>query len=287
MEAAATDRYFRTGDDVRLHYRDFPGGREGQPVILCLPGLTRNARDFEALAGRLAPRFRVLAVSFRGRGESAAAADPLSYVPQTYVQDLGQLLADAGIGRVVVIGTSLGGLVGVLLAMANQPEVAGLVLNDVGPVLGEAGLARIRSAIGRGDNWPSWLVAAREIARLQGAVYPEWTLESWLTHAKRLCRIAADGRIVWDYDPEILAPFKEAEAAGPLDFWPAFEAIAGRPMLSIRGQLSDILSAETQAEMAARLPGLQLATAAAVGHAPTLDEAEALQAIEHFLQPFI
>ena len=227
----------------------------------------------------------MLTVSFRGRGESGYAVDPLSYVPLTYVQDLNLLLSQAGCERVVVIGTSLGGLVGAQLGVATRPEIVALVLNDVGPVLGESGLARIRGAIGRGDNWPSWLVAAREIAHLQGEVYPDWTLESWLAHAKRLCRIASDGRIVWDYDPEIAAPF-QLPNTGPRDFWPAFDSSGHRPLLSIRGELSDILSAETQAEMARRLPGLTAVRVPRVGHAPTLMEPEALQAIDRFLQPF-
>ncbi len=286
MTAAATDRYFLTDDEVRLHYRDFAGGGDGRPAAVCLPGLTRNVRDFESLALRLAPRFRVLTVSFRGRGESGHAADPQSYVPAIYAEDLKRLLADAGCARSIVIGTSLGGLVGLMLGAAGGAEVAGIVLNDVGPVLEQSGLGRIRAALGRGDNWPSFLAAARDIARLQRDIYPDWTLESWLAHAKRLCRIAADGRIVWDYDPEIAAPLHLAADDETPDLWPLFEAWRGRPMLSIRGELSDILSAATQAEMKRRHPGLETATVPRVGHAPTLDEAESRAAIDGFLQPF-
>lgn len=289
MNPAAKDRFLWTGDNLRLHYRDFAGGRPGQPVLVCLPGLTRNSRDFELLAAHLAPRFRVLTVSFRGRGESGYASDPLTYVPLTYVQDVNLLLEDARCERVVLIGTSLGGLVGTLLGVATKTEIAGMVLNDVGPVLGEAGLARIRMSLGRGDNWPSWLMAARDIAQLQGEIYPDWTLESWLAHAKRLCRVAADGRIVWDYDPEIAAPFhlpNQASGTDTLDLWPAFESGRDRPMLSVRGETSDILSEATQRQMLEKLPGLTACTVPRVGHAPTLMEPEALQAIERFLAPF-
>lgn len=286
MQPNWTDRYFWTGDNVRLHYRDYPGGKEGQPALLCLPGITRNARDFEAFAAHFAPRFRVLAASFRGRGESGYARDPLTYVPLTYLQDMGLLMDDADVDRVVIVGTSLGGLIGLLLDVTQHRRIAGLVLNDVGPDMEEAGLARVRSMLGRGGNWASWLIAAREIARRQAEIYPDWTLEKWLTHAKRLCRVSREGRIVWDYDPEIAVPFNlpnNSANAGALDLWLALESYRDRPLLSIRGELSDILSASTQARMAERIPKLSAVTVPRVGHAPTLEEPAALDALERYL----
>lgn len=292
MHPVATDHHCTSADHVRLHYRDFAGGRAGQPAIVCLPGLTRNVRDFEALAGRLAAKFRVLTLSYRGRGESGTADDPATYVPATYVRDLGLVLQDAGCDRFVAIGTSLGGIVGALYRQqqgaAPMPRLAGIVLNDIGPLIGTPGLTRIRASLGRGDNWPSWLVAAREIARLQKEIYPDWTLESWLQHAKRLCRVAADGRIVWDYDPEIATPFNQPDdASGPADLWPAFESLKPLPVLLIRGELSDILAAATQQEMTRRLPELAATTVPRVGHAPTLEEPPARRAIDRFLRQFL
>jgi pimeloyl-ACP methyl ester carboxylesterase len=281
-----TDHYLWTSDNVRLHYRDFAGGREGQPAILCLPGLTRNAHDFEALASRLAPRFRVVTPSFRGRGDSGYARDPLTYVPLSYLQDLGRILDTAGLSSVVIIGTSLGGLMGLLLDGTQRSRIAGLVLNDLGPDMEAAGLARVRTQVGRGGNWPTWLTAARDIARRQADIYPGWSLEQWLAHAKRLCRVSREGRIVWDYDPEIAAPFALPNGDSQLDLWLALDGYRGRPVLSVRGERSDILSAATQARMADRLPGLVAVTVPRVGHAPTLDEPEAVDAIDRFLAPF-
>lgn len=283
------DRFLWTGDNVRLHYRDYPGGKAGQPALLCLPGITRNVRDFESLAAHFAPRFRVVVASLRGRGESGYARDPLTYVPLTYLQDTSLLMEDAGVGQVVIVGTSLGGLIGLLLDVTQRHRISGLVLNDVGPEMEEAGLARVRTMLGRGGNWASWLIGAREIARRQADIYPDWALEEWLAHAKRLCRVSREGRIVWDYDPEIAAPFtlpNNSSNSGALDLWLALDSYRDRPLLSIRGELSDILSGTTQARMRERLPKLATATVPRVGHAPTLAEPAALAALEQYLEGF-
>lgn len=289
MTIAATDRYFWTADNVRLHYLDFAGGAAGRPALLCLPGLTRNARDFQLFGQQFAPRFRVLALSFRGRGDSGYAFDPLTYVPATYVQDVVQLMDDADAGQFVIVGTSLGGRIGLLLTAAHGARVAGLVLNDAAPTLEAAGLQRIRQTVGRGDNWRSWLIAAREIARLHGAIYPDWTLEDWLPHAKRLCRLSREGRITWDYDPEIVATLELAAAESAdaeQQLWAALDGCRGRPLLALRGGLSDVVSAATLARMQALLPELSAATVPRVGHAPMLAELESLAAVNRFLRQF-
>ncbi len=282
---AYQDRYCWTADSVRMHFRDFAGDAN-RPAILCLPGLTRNLRDFDALAAVLAPRYRVVTASFRGRGESGYAKDPLTYVPLTYLQDVGRLIEAAGLERIIVIGTSLGGLVGLLLDVTQKRRLAGLVLNDVGPEMEPEGLARVRAQVGRGNGWATWLQAARDLRDKQVQIYPHWTLQDWLAHAKRLCRVSREGRIVWDYDAQIAAPFALPHADGSLDLWLALEGWRGRPILSLRGAGSDILSAKTQAAMRRRLPEIIAATVPDVGHAPTLTEPEALAALESWLQQF-
>lgn len=273
-----------SADNVRLHWRDYPGG-PSRPALLCLPGLTRNARDFHALALRHAGRRRVVAVNLRGRGESGYARDPLSYVPLTYVQDLERVIGAARMDRFAVVGTSLGGLLAMLLGVTERPRIAGALLNDVGPALEADGLARIRSQVGRGNGWPTWLHAARDIAARQAAVYPRWTITDWLAHAKRLCRLSAAGRVVWDYDARIAEPFRLLRGDdAALDLWQAFGALDGLPLLSLRGGLSDVLSAETQAAMARRLPGMAAVTVPDVGHAPTLDEPAAVAAVDAWLE---
>ncbi len=277
-----SDGYWWSNDGVRLHYRDYPGDA-ARPPILCLPGLTRNARDFEMLAARLSPGRRVLAIDLRGRGDSGFAKDPMTYVPLTYAQDLEGLLDTLAIDRFVVVGTSLGGIVAMLLAARHQGRVAGAVLNDVGPTIEAAGLQRIRQLVGRVGSWPTWVHAARALGENNAAIYPGYDLTDWLRMAKRLYRITAAGRIVPDYDKRIAEPFSLPGGEAGIDLWPAFDALADAPTLIVRGEHSDLLSAETATAMVARLPMASLVTVAGVGHPPTLDEAEAIAAIDVLL----
>ncbi|MCD2325403.1 alpha/beta hydrolase [Sphingomonas sp. IC-56] len=277
-----TDGYWWSRDGLRLHYRDYAGTSD-RPPILCMPGLTRNARDFEMLANRLAGQWRVLALEFRGRGESAYAKDPLSYVPLTYLQDVEALLAEREIERFVSVGTSLGGIVTMLLAATDGARLAGVVLNDVGPELNPAGLSRIRSYVGKGVWHPTWMHAARHVAEAHGEVYPGYGIEDWLCMAKRLYRVNSSGRIVLDYDMKIAEPFRVPGGDAAPDLWPTIDALKGRPVLVVRGERSDILSAETAERMVARLDEAELVTVPGVGHAPTLDEPEVIAAVERML----
>jgi len=279
----AQDRYWTSDDGLRLHARDYPGGEDGQPPLLCLPGLTRNARDFEPLARRLAGRWRVIAVDYRGRGESAAAKDAMSYVPQRYAADVAELLAELGIARVVAIGTSLGGLVTMLLAQGTPGLIAGAVLNDIGPHVEAAGLARIRGYVGRGSSLPTWLHAARCLHENNREVYPDWALADWLAMAKRVYRLNGAGRVVLDYDLRIAEPFRMPGQAPAPDWWSAYAALGDAPVLVVRGARSDLLSAATAQRMVADLPGAELVTVADVGHAPLLTEAVAAAAIDRLL----
>ncbi|HVJ01307.1 MAG TPA: alpha/beta hydrolase [Sphingomonas sp.] len=277
-----SDGYWWSKDGLRLHYRDYAGPGD-KPPILCFPGLTRNARDYEGFAARLAGQWRVLCVEFRGRGESAYAKDPMTYVPLNYLQDVEALLAELGIGRFVAVGTSLGGIVTMLLAATGADRLAGVVLNDVGPELNPAGLARIRTYVGKPVWYPTWMHAARGVAEGNADVYPGYGIEDWLRMAKRLYRVNSSGRIVLDYDMKIAEPFRvPGNEAGP-DMWPTIDALKGRPVLVVRGERSDILSADTADRMLARLGKGELVTVAGVGHAPTLEEPEAVAGIDRLL----
>lgn len=277
-----TDSYWWSNDGLRLHYRNY-AGRNDRPLIVCMPGLTRNARDFEALALRLSPDWRVLTVDFRGRGESAYAKDAMTYVPITYVQDVERLLADLKIDRFVAIGTSLGGIVTMLLAATGRAKLAGAILNDIGPVIEPEGLARIRGIVGRSISWPTWLHAARSLAEASATIYPGYALEDWLRMAKQLYRLTPAGRIVPDYDMNIAEPFRLPGGEAGVSLWPALDALADVPTLIIRGELSDLFSASTALAMADRLNTAACVTVPGVGHTPTLDEAEARTAIDRLL----
>jgi pimeloyl-ACP methyl ester carboxylesterase len=281
--AAHQDRYWWSPDGVRLHARDYAGGADGRPPILCLPGLTRNARDFAALAERLAPEWRVIALSFRGRGESGYAKDPMTYVPLTYVGDVDALLTELGIERFAAVGTSLGGIVTMLLSGTTRARIVGALLNDVGPDIMPAGLQRIRGYVGRASNWPTWMHAARGVRELNAAAYPGYATLDWLAMAKRLYRLNSAGRVVLDYDLRIADPFRvPGNEAGP-DMWRALDGLADTPTLLVRGERSDVLGAATAERMAGVLGRAELVTVPGVGHAPTLDEPELADPIGRWL----
>lgn len=279
---AHIDCYWHSRDGLKLHYRDY-GGRADRPPVICLPGLTRNARDFATLAERLSGEWRVLCPEMRGRGDSAYAKDSATYNPLQYVEDIGELLAQAGIERFVAVGTSLGGLMTMIMAMATPQRLAGAVINDIGPVLEPEGLARIADYVGQGRSFATWMHAARAVEEMQAAAFPDYGVSDWLATAKRLMTVSGNGRIVFDYDMKIAEPFAATNSNAQFDLWPGVDGLAGKPVLLLRGGLSDLFSAETLAAMAARLPQAEAVTIPRVGHAPTLDEPEAVAAIDRLL----
>ncbi len=277
-----SDRFWTSPDGLKLHYRDYPGRADRAP-ILCLPGLTRNGRDFEGVADRLAGERRMLLADFRGRGESAFARSPAEYVPSTYVEDVEALVEQAGLGPVILFGTSLGGIVTMLLASRGRVKIAGALLNDIGPRLEARGLDHIRTYVGRPQTWPTWLHAARALCEVHRDRYPDWGVEEWLIFAKRVARLNESKRVVLDYDMRIAEPFRDATPAD-FDLWPAFAALAGIPTLLLRGALSDLISTETVERMKEVHGALEAVVVDRVGHAPTLEEPEAVAAIDRLLE---
>jgi pimeloyl-ACP methyl ester carboxylesterase len=279
-----SDGYWQSADGLRLHYRDYVArGGEALPPVLCLPGLTRNARDFAGLAGRLSERWRVICPEMRGRGDSDYSKNSETYNPIHYVQDVNLLLDALGVERFVVVGTSLGGLMAMILAMIAPARLAGVVLNDVGPVIEPAGLARIRDYVGQGRSYPTWMHAARDLEEDHATAFPDYAAQDWLDMAKRVMVLGQNGRIVYDYDMRIAEPFEKPGGEAGVDLWPGYDALAGRPLLIVRGALSDILSGATLDEMLRRNPQAESVTLARIGHAPTLDEDEAVAAIDALL----
>lgn len=274
------DRFWTTGDGLRLHFRDYPG-RADRPVVLCLPGLTRNARDFAHVAERIAGDWRVICPDLRGRGDSAYARDSASYNPLQYAQDLLALFEEHQIDRMVILGTSLGGLLAMILNQMLPGRVVGVMLNDVGPEVEAAGLERIRGYVGQGRSFPTWMHAARALQESQGDVFPDYSLVDWLAMAKRAMVVGGNGRIHFDYDMKIAEPL--VQTAVPPDLWPIFDALKPVPVLLLRGALSDILSARAFTRMKQRLSNVEAVTVPRVGHAPVLDEPEAVAAIDRLL----
>lgn len=281
--AAFEDRYYNSADGVRLHYRDYAGGDHQHPPIICLPGLTRNARDFEPVADRFAGEWRVLALDFRGRGLSDPDPNPERYVPPTYARDVLKLLDQLGIADAVFVGTSLGGLTTMLIAAMEEERIAGALINDIGPDVDPEGIARIKDYVGKAASWPDFAAAGAAFAERAGDVYPDWSPAEWERFARRCCR-EEGGAVSLDYDMAIAQPFAAANDAAQPNLWPLLDNLRGKPVTILRGAASDLFSADTANQMVEVLgDDAELVTVARVGHAPSFDEPESIAALERLL----
>ncbi len=267
---------------LTLYARDYGG--DGLPV-LCMHGLTRNSADFEALAEHLSPRYRVIVPDVRGRGRSDWDSEPANYMPPVYVQDMFRLLGELGITRAVLVGTSMGGLMAMIMAALAPQMVIAMALNDVGPELDPKGLARIASYTGKATPVATWDDAAAAVRAINEVAFPHYDDNDWMAFATRLYHEGPDGGPVSSYDPDIALAFAPKDPpAPPVDLWPLWDKASDIPALSLRGELSDLLAPDTVAQMLARHPGLTAVTVPGVGHAPMLDEPLAVAAIDAFLE---
>lgn len=282
MSQPENGRYYESSDELRLYYRDYADDQPGTPVI-CLPGLTRNSRDFESLALHIAPHRRVLTPDFRGRGNSAYDPDWQNYHPGTYVNDVWTLLDTLGIDRVVVIGTSLGGLCAMAMAAMNAKRLAGVVMNDIGPEVNPAGLERIQSYTGRQAPVTSWDDAVEQTKVTYGAWLPGLSDADWRRMAWKAYREDESGVPRLDMDPAIGRAIRES---GPMkaDPWSLYAGLATVQTLLLRGTMSDILTPDIVDKMLAAKPDLEVVEVPDRGHAPLLDEPTCVAAIDRFLK---
>ncbi|HEU0310412.1 MAG TPA: alpha/beta hydrolase [Sphingomicrobium sp.] len=278
-----TDRFWYSAEGLRLHYRDYEGPRD-KPPILCLPGLTRNARDFEPVAERYAGKWRVICVDLRGRGLSDSDPDPSRYTPHYYVADILKLLDQEGIADAIFFGTSLGGICTMLFASTDADRIAGAILNDIGPEIDEAGIDRISGYVGREVAFESWDQAVTVLAERNRDVFPKWGAGEWERFAHRIMYEAPDG-IRFQYDMRIAENFRAATEGPQGANWHLYEALGGRPVLILRGERSDLLSADVAQKMVERLNGdAELVVVPDVGHTPNLEEPEAQVAMDRLLE---
>ena len=279
-------RYASADGALQLFARIYPG--EG-PTLLLMHGLTRNSADFEPLIARLDPRYRLIVADQRGRGLSDYDSEPANYRPDVYAADMFALLDGLGVAEAGLIGTSMGGLMAMLMAAIQPARVRAIVLNDVGPKLDDAGLDRIKGYVGASTPPADWQEAAQRSAAINGVAFPDFGDEDWMAFARRTSRVGDDGVIRLAYDPKIADSIKgDDPATVPADLWPLWDALSAVPTLVARGALSDLLSVETVAEMARRHSGPFAAVDVPNrGHAPLLDEPAALDAITEFLQAHI
>ena len=273
---------WQSHDGLRLYARIYEAPASAAPTVLCLHGLTRNSRDFEDLAPHLQRRHRVIVPDLRGRGFSARDPQPQNYQPGIYVQDILALLGTVDAARVTVIGTSLGGMLAMMLRFSHPTRIAGIVLNDVGPEIDPVGIERIKQYAGRLPPARTWRIAVAQSVAVYGNAWPGLTPERWETLARRGYREDAAGVVEIDADPNIGEALRAAPAAA-LDLWPLWSALRKVPTLAIRGARSDILSAATFARMKRENPDLQQLEVADRGHVPLLDEPECIAALDAFL----
>ncbi len=278
------DLWYQSPDGLKLYARDYPGPAGSTlPPALCMHGLTRNSADFAALADQLCAGRRVLSVDQRGRGRSDYDSNISNYTPATYVQDMFALLDGEGIDRVVLVGTSMGGLMSFLMAAMQPERIAAMIINDIGPEIDPAGLARIQDYVGKSGPVTTWDEAVAQQKAINGIAFPDFTEQQWQDFTRGLYR-EENGAPVIAYDPAIAQPMSDQDSgAVPPDLWPVFEAITAIPMLVVRGATSDILSPGCVARMRELDPDLQVVEVPNRGHAPMLDEPAAQSAITGFL----
>ena len=263
----------------RVAYYEW-GEPSNQRVVICVHGLTRNARDFDDLARALERTHRVLAVDMPGRGGSERLRDPMDYAFPTYLGVLTALIARSGTDRVDWVGTSMGGLLGIIAAAQPGTPVRRLVVNDVGPVVETAALERLQQYVGVDATFETYHEIAQYVRSIS-APFGKLSDEQWAHLTNSSVRRNEDGRWVLTYDPAIAAPFRANPA--PADLWPVWDAIRC-PTLLLRGRDSDLLSPSTAHAMTQRGPKARLIEFDEVGHAPALMDAEQIQPIVEFLR---
>lgn len=266
---------FIAADGCRLAFRD-----EGEGLaLLCLPGLTRSMADFDYLVPHLPP-VRLIRMDYRGRGDSdwTGAA---TYTVEQEAKDVLGLLDHLGVQKAAILGTSRGGLIGMVLGAVARGRVLGLCLNDVGPEIARPGLVRIFDYVGRDPAGKTYAGFAERLARSPG--FEGVPMSRWLAEAQRLALETPEG-LRTRYDPALREAFLAAFDGPPVDLWPLFDALVGLPLALIRGANSDLLTAETAARMQARRPDMAFAEVPGRAHIPFLDEVEALSLITGFLK---
>ena len=270
-------------DGVRLYARDYAAETHNRTPVVCLPGLTRNSKDFETIAPHLARSRRVICPDFRGRGRSERA-DPSTYRPDAELADTLAVLDRLGIHRVAILGTSRGGIVAMVMAAKALDRMAGVAFNDIGPRIDKRGLLRIRSYLGTDPAFADWRQAAAAL-KATNPGFPALTDAEWMAFARRVFR-DENGMPRADYDPGLTQNFPtiaEIEAAEAPELWGLLDLMAEIPSLVLRGENSDLLSAETVHEMQRHHKGMSAVTVAGRGHVPFLDEPESVAAIDQWI----
>ncbi|MBK5256566.1 MAG: alpha/beta hydrolase [Vicinamibacteria bacterium] len=274
-----------SADGLKLFASEYGSKDSGKLPVICIPGLTRNSRDFEEVAPWIASMGRrVIAVDLRGRGRSDRDPNPRHYAPPTYAADMVALLDWIEAPRALFVGTSLGGIVTMTMASKSIDRIGGSVLNDVGPVIGKEGFARISSYAGKPVTVKSWADAVAYAKQTGGVAFPDYTDADWGGFVRRIFKEGPDGVPKLECDPAVFQPMNPVWTwlLTPL-VWAMFRKLAsGRPTLLVRGAISDVLDAETASRMRREAGNMAFVEVDNVGHAPTLSEPQALESLTRF-----
>ena len=277
------DFYYDVADGLTLYARDYPGPDNSKGCVLMMHGLTRNSRDFAVLAEKLSNTHRVLVAEQRGRGKSDWDSQPERYAIPTYVGDMFRLLEFAEEKQVAAVGTSMGGLMAMVMNAAKPGVFSHVVLNDIGPELSKVGLDRISSYVGQGGPISTWEEAIAYNRSINGVAFPMLTDDQWETFTRQLFN-ECDGVPYLDYDPAISQAVKADDgSAVPPDLWPVYKLLHVQPLMLVRGAISDLLDADIKDRMIEKIPDLAYVEVPNVGHAPMLRDEAVTEAIQQFI----
>ena len=277
---AYVERRVTSQDNLDLYLRDYGDPLSPATPVLCLTGLTRNSADFAEFAERLAVDRRVICPDYRGRGRSAYDPDWRNYLPTTYLNDIFHTVSALNLHHFAVVGTSLGGLLAMGLGATMPSALAGVVLNDVGPHIEATGLGAIIKYIEVDRPQPDMEAAAATLKTM----LPNLSRRDdriWHKVAENTFRMGDDGQLHFDWDPDIVKPLLQNPTIP--DLWPLFRALSHVPVMAIRGEISDLLSADCLDRMSAEMPELISVVVPETGHAPTLDEPEVREVLDGFI----
>ena len=264
----------------RIAYLEW-GDPKNERVLVCAHGLTRCARDFDALAAALSERYRVVCPDVAGRGDSGWLPDPMLYQLPQYLSDMVTLVARLDVESVHWLGTSMGGLIGMALASLPDTPVSKLVINDAGPVISKVSLERIATYVGVAPVFPD-IATAEKYIRAVSMTFGPHTDAEWRFLTEVVVRKNADGSLRMHYDPKLAEPFRALMPEKDLELWPLWDAIRC-PTLVLRGALSDLLTRDTCDKMAGRGPKAKVVEIPGVGHAPTLMHEDQIKIVRDFL----
>jgi pimeloyl-ACP methyl ester carboxylesterase len=281
------DAFYMSKDGLRLHARQYGDALSGQLPVVCLPGLTRNVRDFHELAIYLSthpgkPR-QVISFDYRGRGGSEYDPTWTNYNILTEAEDILAGLDFLGIEQAVFIGTSRGGLIIHMIGAMRLHAIKGIIFNDIGPAIEAAGLAHIKSYLERGFSPDSFAAATQHLRNIHGGSFPALAEADWERMAAAVYRDEG-GRPIADFDPNLVNTLASVDFTKPLPaLWTQFDLLRQIPMMVIRGEHSRLLATATVNEMARRHPGMEAVTVAGQGHPPMLETGDIPSIISDFL----